>query len=90
MFILQITFSSNPKRVKTTIGNPSEGKKRKKHFYSNYFLTKDNEARFALVMQRKFMPERKVILKPGEVNELQLELNEGRSPPFELPPISAM
>ncbi|QCE11389.1 hypothetical protein DEO72_LG10g2622 [Vigna unguiculata] len=66
--------SSNPKRMKTAVGNPSKGQKRKERIYSYYFLTKDNEDRFQVVMQRKLVAERKVILKPGEVNEFQLEL----------------
>ncbi|QCE00631.1 hypothetical protein DEO72_LG7g1921 [Vigna unguiculata] len=66
--------SSNPKRMKTTVGNPSKGQKRKERIYSHHFLTKDNEDRFQVVMQRKLVAERKVILKPGEVNEFQLEL----------------
>ena len=74
MFILQMASSSNPKRMKTTMGNPSKGQKRKERIYSHYFLTKDNEDRFQVVMQRKLVAERKVILKPGEVNEFQLEL----------------
>ncbi|QCD80695.1 hypothetical protein DEO72_LG2g1017 [Vigna unguiculata] len=69
-----MTSSSNPKRMKTTVGNPSKGQKRKERIYSHYFLTKDNEDRFQVVMQRKLVAERKVILKPGEVNEFQLEL----------------
>jgi len=60
--------------MKTTVGNPSKGQKRKERIYSHYFLTKDNEDRFQVVMQRKLVAERKVILKPGEVNEFQLEL----------------
>ena len=60
--------------MKTTAGNPSKGQKRKERIYSHYFLTKDNEDRFQVVMQRKLVAERKVILKPGEVNEFQLEL----------------
>ncbi|QCE15374.1 hypothetical protein DEO72_LG11g2384 [Vigna unguiculata] len=59
--------SSNPKRMKTIVGNPSKGQKRKERIYSHYFLTKDNEDRFQVVMQRKLVAERKVILKPGEV-----------------------
>ncbi|QCE04468.1 hypothetical protein DEO72_LG8g2504 [Vigna unguiculata] len=58
--------SSNPKRMKTTIGNPSKGQKRKERIYSHYFLSKDNEDCFQVVMQRKLMAERKVIFKPGE------------------------
>ncbi|QCD90293.1 hypothetical protein DEO72_LG4g1248 [Vigna unguiculata] len=69
-----MTSSSNPKRMKTTVGNPSKGQKRKERIYSHYFLTKDNEDRFQVVMQRKLVAERKVIFKPGEVNEFQLEL----------------
>ncbi|QCD78788.1 hypothetical protein DEO72_LG1g2424 [Vigna unguiculata] len=53
--------------MKTAVGNPSKGQKRKEIIYSHYFLTKDNEDRFQVA-------ERKVILKPGEVNEFQLEL----------------
>jgi len=67
MLILQMAYSSNPKRMKTAVGNPSKGQKRKEIIYSHYFLTKDNEDRFQVA-------ERKVILKPGEVNEFQLEL----------------
>ncbi|QCD94617.1 hypothetical protein DEO72_LG10g2568 [Vigna unguiculata] len=66
--------SSNPKRMKTTVGNPSKGQKRKEKIYSHHFLTKDNEDCFHVVMQRKLVAERKVILKPGEVNEFQLKL----------------
>ncbi|QCE02536.1 hypothetical protein DEO72_LG8g550 [Vigna unguiculata] len=66
--------SSNPKRMTTTVGNPSQGQKRKERMYSHYFLTKDNEDRFQVVMQRKLVAERKVSLKPGEVNEFPLEL----------------
>ncbi|QCE10573.1 hypothetical protein DEO72_LG10g1803 [Vigna unguiculata] len=66
--------SSNRKRMKTTVGNPSKGQKRKERIYSHYFLTKDNEDRFQVVMQRKLVAKRKVILKPEEVNEFQLEL----------------
>ncbi|QCE14502.1 hypothetical protein DEO72_LG11g1503 [Vigna unguiculata] len=54
--------------------DPSKEQKRKERIYSHYFLTKDNEDRFQVVMQRKLVAERKVILKPGEVNEFQLEL----------------
>ncbi|QCE05856.1 hypothetical protein DEO72_LG9g864 [Vigna unguiculata] len=71
---IAMTSSSNPKRMKTTVGNPSKGQKRKERIYSHYFLTKDNEDHFQVVMQRKLVAERKVILKPGEVNEFQLEL----------------
>jgi len=74
MLTLQMASSSNPKRIKTTIGNPTKGQKRKERIYSHYFLTKDNEDHFQVVMQRKVVAERKVILKPDEVNEFQLEL----------------
>jgi len=60
--------------MKTAIGNPSKWQKRKERIYSHYFLTKDNEDRFQVIMQRKFVAERKMILKPREVNEFQLEL----------------
>ncbi|QCE14227.1 hypothetical protein DEO72_LG11g1226 [Vigna unguiculata] len=50
------------------------GQKRKERIYSHYFLTKDNEDRFEVVMQRKLVAERKVLLKPREVNEFQLAL----------------
>jgi len=69
--------SCNPKRMKTAIGNPSKGQKQKERIYSHYFLKKDNDDRFQVVMQRKFVTETKVILKPGEVNEFQLELIKG-------------
>ncbi|QCD84055.1 hypothetical protein DEO72_LG2g4405 [Vigna unguiculata] len=71
---LVMASPSNPKRMKTSVGNPSKGQKRKERIYSHHFLTKDNEDRFQVVMQRKLVAERKVILKPGEVNEFQLEL----------------
>jgi len=74
MLILQMASSSNPKRMKTAVGNPSKGQKRKERIHSHYFLIKDNEDCIQVVMQRKFVAERKVILKPGEVNEFQLEL----------------
>jgi len=74
LIILQMASSSNPKRMKNVVGNPSKGKKRKERIHSHYFFTKDNEDRFQVVMQRKFVAKRKVILKPGEVNEFQLEL----------------
>jgi len=74
MLILHMASSSNPKRMKTVVGNPSKGQKRTERIYSHYFLIKDNEDRFQVVMQRKFVAERKVILKPEEVNEFQLEL----------------
>ncbi|QCE06191.1 hypothetical protein DEO72_LG9g1202 [Vigna unguiculata] len=71
---ISMASSSNPKRMKNVVGNPSKGKKRKERIHSHYFFTKDNEDRFQVVMQRKFVAKRKVILKPGEVNEFQLEL----------------
>ena len=74
MLILQMASSSNPKRIKIAIGNPTKGQKCKERIYSHYFLTKDNEDCFQVVMQRKVVAERKVILKPEEVNEFQLEL----------------
>jgi len=74
MLIFQMASSSNPKRMKIAVGNPSKGHKQKERIYSHYFLTKDNEDYFQVVMQRKYVAERKVILKPGEVNEFQLEL----------------
>jgi len=51
MLILQMASSSNLKTMKTAIGNPSKGQKRKERIYSHYFLTKDNEDRFQVVMQ---------------------------------------
>jgi len=75
MFILQMTFSSNLKRVKMAINNPSKGRQRKEIFYSNQFQTKEHEKQFSLVMQWKVVRERKVNLKPGEINKFQVELN---------------
>ncbi|QCD87648.1 hypothetical protein DEO72_LG3g2187 [Vigna unguiculata] len=72
--VAPMASSSNPKRMKTSVGNPSKGQKRKKRIYFHHFLTKDIEDRFQVVMQRKLVVERKVILKPREVNEFQLEL----------------
>jgi len=39
MLILQMASSSNLKRMKIAIGNPSKGQKRKERIHSHYFLT---------------------------------------------------
>ncbi|QCD83185.1 hypothetical protein DEO72_LG2g3528 [Vigna unguiculata] len=74
--------SSNPKRMKITVGNPSKGQKRKERIYSHYFLTKDNEDRFQVVMQRKLVAERKVILKPGEEFYANAKVTTSAAPTF--------
>lgn len=74
LFCAEMTSSSGPERIKTTVANTEKGKKRKQKVHNHHFLSKKHEENFEVVQNCQLLMKRRVEQLLLEAHEFTDEL----------------